>query len=436
MTPEASVDAMLAAVAAKPAVAKPVESPAAVETPAAEAAATETPAAEAATTQDTDDEYSFDSDNFVGARDLAAKLDAEAANLSPETRELVMANARIAEAMAPYREIFGSPEEAKVIAQSAQDFADITHTFQSIGVDPVKGSSDLMTAMLKMSALKDENGEPRRRENGTFITDGTTTKFFNEIFDRKFNAAIVKKIQDSGDEAAMAALDLVMERAGLRTSTADQDQTDPALAARKAELDAQQAEINRQTQEQRQAAVASYNDALNGELQTLATSEIDKLLAPATGITDFAKSGVVTKLTKAIKEAVRTNSAYRIEKAALEAKPMTAKRRAEEVALATRFFRDHLKRVAQPIFAEAGISISKKAASRAEAQAAREQAARGDVNGSAPGSAGKATDATNPVQARAAIAESLKAKLGRAPSDSEVNIEMMLASPGLRGRAA
>lgn len=390
--------------------------------------------------QQEEDSYSFDEDGFVGARDLAAKLDAiEALKgvLPDDLRNEILANARIAEQMSPYREIFGSPDEARVVAQAAQDYSSIQSTFQAITADNVaQGTSALLNTMLRLSAYKDENGQPRRRDDGTYITDGTTTRFLNELFDRKFNASIVKKIEASGDEAAKAALDLVMERAGLRPSTADNTNQDPTIAAERAKLAEERKQLSEQREADRQTAVKSYTDALNGDLNTLSQTAFDKLLSYSEKALDpVTKTVVLAKLSKAVKAAIKADSGYQIEKRALESQPMTAARRQKEVALAKRWMATKLTKVAKPILTEAGTTVTAKAAQKQEAQAARANAARGDVNGGAPG-ATRPTTAQTPQQQRTVVETALQQKLGRTPTDQEVNIEMMLNLPGIKNRAA
>src|SRR6185437_9068203 len=393
------------------------------------------------------DEYTFDEDGFTGARDLAAKIDAIEAlkgALPDDLRGEIMANARIAEAMAPYREIFGSPEEAKRVAAGAQEFAGIQQIFSSIsGENVAQGTSDMINKMLELSALRDEDGNPRKRENGSYITDGTTTNFLNELYTRAFQTKFVRKIEaaiadekakNNGDSAIQAAFDLVMESAGLRPSTADKTQEDPTLAARKAELDQQQKAIDDQRKAAQQERVTAHTEALNTQLQSATDGAIEALLKSATGLNDFTKQATVTKLTKALKAAIRSNTAYQMEKDQLELRPVGAKRLGEEVALAKRFLRDNLARIAKPILAEAGVVITKKQAEKAAAQAAREQAARSDISGSATQPAN--VNPANPREAYNATRERLKQSLGREPSDSEINVEMMMNLPGIRSRAA
>jgi hypothetical protein len=388
------------------------------------------------TQQQEESEYNFDEDNFVGARDLTTQL--EAHNLPDDLKNQLLANARIAEQLAPYREIFGSPDEARVIAQAANDYSVIQSTFQSITPENVgEGTSNLLNKMLELSAYRDENGKPRRREDGTYITDGTTTRFLNELFDRKFNAAIVKKIEASGNEAAKAALDLVMESAGLRASTADKTQVDPTVAAERAQLEADRKQLREQQEAGRKETVRTYNDTLNGDLNTVSQTAFDSLLAHATGLDGLTKTAVLTRLSKAVTAAIKADTGYQLEKRALQSQPMSADRRQKEVALAKKWMASsRFTKVAKPILAEAGITVGKKAASKQEQQAAREKASRGEVNGGAVSSTNKPVNMKNPAQARAQVSEALKARLNRTPTENEINVEMMLNLPGIKGRAA
>lgn len=436
------IDAMMTAWDAKkpqavdPAAAATVTDPAAAAADPAAAATTDAdPAAAAATTEgEGDSEYSFDEDGFTGAVDLAKKLDT-IQGLDPAVRNEILANARIAEQLAPYREIFGSPEEAKVVAQAAQDWTGVQTVFQSIAGDNVKeGTSSLINEMLKLSALRDDSGAPRRREDGTYITDGTTTRFFNEVVDRKLGH-LASKYKD--DAALQAAVDLVMERAGMRPSTADNTTgQDPAIAQERARLADERKQFETQKENERKTSVKNYTEALGSDLKTTSETAFTTLLGKATGVRDDRhKASVIRDLSKAVKAAVEANPGYMLEKRGLEGRPMTAERRQQEVALAKRFLAAHLVRIATPILAAEGISLSKKAANQAATQTAREQASRGEVTGGAPGQQKPAT-AQDPAAQRAQVIEAFKQKNGRAPSDTEVLTEMMMNLPGIKNRAA
>lgn len=404
----------------------PVVDPAAAEAAAAEAAA---PVEQPATEGEPEHSYSLDQDGFVGARDLAAEIDgneALKAALTPELRSKIMANARIAQEGAAFKEIFSSPEEARVISDTAKEFAGFQEAFVSITPDNVaQGTTELISKLLQASYRRDDDGNVLMRD-GKPVTDGTVGRFLAETSKRWFDHNIVQKVEAAKDESLSAALDLVMERAGLRPSTADQgQQVDPAIAAKQAELDRQLSEVRSQQEAARQESVKSYKSTLNTQLGQVWDDEMGKLLGLATGLSDFDRENVQAQLDKATRDAIRASTAYRREKDLLEMRPMGDKRRADEIALARKFLRTNLANIARPILAKAGVSVTAKAGARQEAQAAREQASRGEVRSGAAVQPMKAGQMT-PAQERASVTEALQQKLGRAPDDSEVNQEMMI----------
>jgi hypothetical protein len=404
------------------------------EEKAAEAAATA-----AATPQDDEESYTLDEDGFVGAKDLAAKIEANAAlkaALPEDVRNEIMANARLAEFGAAMREHFGSPEEAKIISQSAQEYAGMIEAFQGVGADAQKGTTGLVQKILEMSALRNADGTPMKNDKGEYLTDGTAGKFFDTIFERKFGVAITQKVKALGDENVQAALDLVMESVGLRPSTAAQDQiTDPALMARKTELDAQEARIKAESAASKQATWTAYNDAVGGDLASLYDGAVGKLLDSATALDAFTRGAVEKELESTIRTSIKINTAYQMERKRIEAMPPTPERRQAEVALAKQFFRTNLARIAKPVMERAGIAVGKKVEQRAAAQAARTENVRSEINGGAPTPIQPA-GAVNATQQREAIAAQLKASTGRDPSESEISVAMMMAAARAKGYAA
>ena len=411
-----------------------VEQPTSVDTPAAEEKV------DAASPASEEEEiYTLDEDGFVGAKDLAAKIESNPAlkaALPEDVRNEIMANARLAEFGAGMRELFASPEEAKIISESAQQYAGVIEAFQGVGADVQAGTTALVQKVLEMSALRNADGTPMKNEKGEYLTDGTAGKFFDTIFERKFGAAIVSKVKALGDENVQAALDLVMESVGMRPSTAVQDQvTDPALAARKAELDAREAEITRQSAATRQATVTAYKEAVDGDLSGIYDSAVGKLLDGATGLDAFTRTAVEQELETAIRSAIKTNTAYQMERKRIEAMPLTPERRLAEVALAKRFFRQNLARISKPTMEKAGLVVSKKIEQRQAAQAARAENVRSEINGGAPVAPVQPGSGANATQQRETIAAALKTQTGHDPSESEITVAMMLAAAKSKGFA-
>ena len=425
----------------KPAVEVP---PVAAETPAVETPAVEKKD-EPVAAQDTEEPLSLEEDSFVGARDLAAKIDADPAlkaALPAEIRNEILANARIAERLAPYEQIFASPEEAKVIAETANEHASFAEAYSMISRDVEKGTNAFVAKLIEGSALRDADGNVQKDANGNVITDGTAGRFFDKIFERGFALKVAKKVEALKDENVTAAFDLVMERVGLRPSTADQDQSqDLALTARKAELDAQEARIRTERQTAHTEAQKTHQAAVDGETASSYDSSLTSLLAQATALTALEQGAVKGKIEAAFAAALKrgnpASTAYYQRLDRIRQEPVSASRRQKEVALAKQFTRDNLVRIARPIFKEAGVSVGQRAEERAAAQAARAEAARSEVSGGRAATSAVAGPGDAAQQEARAIEAFKAANGGRAPSgESEMRIGMMLAHAKTRGIAA
>ena len=423
-----------------------VEAPKVEEKPAVETPAAEKKEEPAVAATDADDEsFSMADESFSGARDLAAELDAVAglSGLLPkETRDKIMANARIAERLAPYEQIFASPDEAKVIVETANEHAGFAEAFSAISRDAEKGTNAFVAKLIEGSALRDADGNVRKDANGNVMTDGTAGRFFDKIFERGFALKVAKKVEALNDENVTAAFDLVMESVGLRPSTAAQDQAqDPALAARKAELDAQEARIRTERQTANTEAQKSHQAAVDGETTSSFESSLTSLLSQATALSALEQSAVQGKIEAAFSAALKrgnpASTAYYQRLDRIRQEPLSATRRQKEVALAKQFTRDNLVRIARPFFKEAGVVVGQKAEERAAAQAARAEAARSEVSGGRAATPAVAGPGDVAQQEARAVEAFKAANGGRAPADdAEKRIGMMLAHAKARGIAA
>ena len=423
---------------------KPVtETPAAAsgtektETP----AASETAKAEEKPAATTEPEFTFEQDGFVGAKDLAAKLDANPAlkaALPEDLRNEIMANARLAERGSKYDEFFASPAEAKVVTETAQMFATFSDAFNQISADAEKGTSAFIQKLIENSVIRDDKGEPIKDDKGFFKTDGTANKFVETLGKRWLNRNIVNAVKKLGDENVQAALDLVMESIGLSSTAKKTENQDPAIAAREAELTQRETAFKTEQENSRKEARTTYSTALEGDLSSLYDTEVGKVLSAATGLDKLTREAVEGKLETAIRSAIKANVAYQTRKSQLQARPMTPARRAAEVALAKEFFADNLVRLARPIFKEANITVGKKAAERDANSAARVDNARSEVNGGKAVTPNPGTSSNVPYaqQVESARAEFKQANGGKDPSDSELNIHMMLRAAKAKGLAA
>ena len=419
--------------------AKPLETPAKAEE--------STTTTSAATSQEEDEPgYSLEEDGFVGPKDLSAKIEANPAlkaALDQNTRNEIMANARLAARTAEYEKHFASPAEAAIAVETAQSYANFSEAFNLVNQDIEKGTTAFINKLIEGSALRDDNGELMRDDKGIILTDGTASKFLTTVGKRWLALNVVRKVEAlaaNGDENVKAALDLVMESVGLLPSTAAKTtESDPALAARKAELDAQETRIRQERETSSKKSQQEYTAALKGDLQSLYESESAKLLDIATGLDEFTRSAVGSQIEAEFKEAIKSNGAYQTRKAQIRMQPFSPARRAKEVALAKQFTRDLLPRIARPILLKAGVVINGKVEAKAAAAAARAENARSEVSGGAASQPGAKTSGANlsPQQQYAEAEASWRAaNPGREPKGSDITIHMMLQNPKLRNLAA
>jgi hypothetical protein len=372
--------------------------------------------------------YSLEEDGFVGAKDLASKIDANEAlkaALPADIRNEIMANARLAQVASEYRKLFTSPAEAKVVSEAAGEYGGLMEAFVSVQQDVAKGTTALINKMLQVSVKRDADGNPILKD-GKPQSDGTVGRFLNECSLRYIDRNIVQKVQALNDDTVSSALDLVLQSVGLRSSDADKgEDKDPALAAREAKVAEREKSIARQQEASRVEQVKQYNEGVNGDRNSMVDAEIGRLLSLATGINDFTRQNVSKAIKAGIKKAVQASTSFKLRQDQIERLPIGAKRRAEELDHATRFTRENLVTIAKPILREAGIEITGRVAAKKETQAAREQAARSEtITGAA--AQPKVTATSHRDIDRNQVAETLKAKLGRVPSGSEIDREVMI----------
>jgi hypothetical protein len=392
--------------------------------------------------------YSFEEDGFVGARDFAAQLDANPAlkaALPQNMRDQILANARLAERGAEYAKMFASPREAQIVMKTAQDYASLSQAFNQVNSDVEAGTTSLVQKLIEASAIHGPDGKLVKDANGNLRTDGTAGKFLSKIGERWAALNIVNKVKEIADpelrENVQAALDLVMESVGLRPSTAKtNDQADPALTARKAELDAQEARIRSDREAETTRQQTEYNSALKGDLASLYESEVGRMLDLATGLDAFARKAADDQIAQAFQEAIRSNVAYQQDKREIRRQAPSAERRAAEVKLARDFTRENLARIARPILAKAGVTTLKKVQQRASAEAARAENVRSEINGGSTRTPGAQPGAVlSPQQQYNAAKDAWKAaNPGLEPRDEDVTQYMMLQyaeSKGLRSVA-
>lgn len=409
--------------AAKPAVEEPVKSaeevkPAAETKPAAEA--------EAADPNDPFPDFSLEEPSGFGPKALVTALEADPAaaaalEANPELKASIFANARKAERAAKYDEILGSPDEAQVVVAGHTAFSGISNLLSEVKDGAPESVNAVVNAMLDQTAVRDEDGNPVKNPDGTVQTNGTVGRFLKNWFKQRLEF-MGEQFVTKNDEEGQQALDILMERAGLRApSSANEEELSDELKAQKAEIETGKAELDQRRQQQQEADQSASDTRVNSQTDATLDGSVKSILDKATGLDTFSRRNAENEIRKGLRKAIAASVAYRSERQNIEARPLGAKREKALIDLNTRTITEKLPGIARKVLAEAGVSIAGKAAQRKDSQAAREDAARSESRGSLAPTKPAAADTTS----IAVVEQDLTAKLGRRPSTQEILAERM-----------
>lgn len=403
----------------------------AAEQEAADAASAE---AEAAKTTEGDDDDLPNFDDFeldpvaLAPKELAAQIESDPAlaaalDGNAELKNQIFANARLAAETAQFKEFFGSPAEAKVAAEGHAKFAGIVSAMSSINDNDTKTVGPVMDQMLQASALRGPNGELQYDNNGALRTDGSVGKFLRNSFKQRMEM-FADQFVKAGDEDGQAAVDILMERAGLRTpssaSESEENMSDEVrtqlktVREERAALDAEKAT--------RDAEVANtYHSAVNTKIDTMMDTGIKSLLDRSTGLNDFSRKTVEGNIRAALAAEIKKNPRFQDEMDRIDKMPYGKERQKEHMLVATRYFQSGLAKVAMSKLAEAGASLTAKQQAQAEKSAARTEAARSEVRGAT--AIAKSAPVLNEKETFAQVEADLKKSLGRSPTNLELMSE-------------
>lgn len=399
----------------------------AAETAAAEEAAAAAKAEEDAAGND-DDLPGFELDPIALApKELAAKLDADPAlkaalEGNADLKSELFANARLAAETAAFKAVVASPEDAARAVAAHATFTDITSAMQSITDGDMTTLQPVMGAMLEASAIRDADGNLQYFDNGVLKTNGMVGKFLRNSFEQKLTL-LAADFTKAGDEEGQAAIDILMERAGLRTpSSANEETMSAEVKAQLDEVKAERAKLATEKQAGAAEAAKTYNTTVNTRIDAMMETGIETVLSSADGLTPFARKTLKNNIHDALVKQVKGNKFFRQEMAALEALPYDANRQKQHMTVASKYFNQGMNSQAvKACFEEAGVTITAKQKAQADKSAARTEAARSEVRGAqTPTKAAPAL--TGPEQVSSVIADLTK-NLGRSPTNLEVMAE-------------
>jgi hypothetical protein len=397
---------------------------------AATAAASET---EPKTDEEDDDLPNFDDFELdpiaLAPKELATEIETDPAltaalEANPELKNKIFANARLAAETAQFKEIFGSPAEAKVAAEGHAKFASIAGAMGSIKDGDTTSVRPVMQQMLEASALRGPDGQLQYDKDKNLITDGSVGKFLRSSFQQRIEM-FAEKFAKDGDEDGQAAVDILMERAGLRApSSASNEEMSEATRTELATLQAERAQLAQEKQERATETATTYNSTVNTKIDAMMDIGINSILSRATGLNDFTRKIVEKNIRVALQTQISKNPQFQTEMDRLEKMPYGKERQKEHMALATRYFQTGLAKVAQSALTEAGASLTAKQKAQADKSAARTEAARSETRGAVATT--KSAPALSEHETLRQVETDLRAKLGRSPSNLELMQENLL----------
>jgi trimeric autotransporter adhesin len=403
---------------------------------AAEAAAAEEAAAAAAKVDDKtakdDDLPNFDDFELdpiaLAPKELATQIETDPAlnaalDANPELKNQIFANARLAAETAAFKEYFGSPAEAKVASEGHAKFASISSAMLGIKDGDINSVRPVMSQMLEASALRGPEGQLQYDDKGALITDGSVGRFLRSSFQQRMEM-FAEQFVKAGDEDGQAAVDILMERAGLRTpssASASEEGMSDELKAQQQSIRAERAELDRVKQEAATQVATSYNTTVNTWIDNMMDVGIGSVLTHSTGLNDFSRKTVEANIRGDLAKEIAKNPRFQDEMDQLDKLPYGPERQKQHKALATRYFQSGLAKVAVARLAEAGASLTQKQQAQADKSAARTEAARSEVRGAV--STVKSAPVLDEKATFSQVETDLKAKLGRSPSTLELMAE-------------
>lgn len=369
--------------------------------------------------------FSIEEPTEFGPTSLAAALEADPAALAaieanPELKGKLFANARKAERAQKYDELLGSPDEARVVVEGNNAYMGISGLLEGVQDGNYDSVNAVVNAMLQQTVVRDDEGNPVKDQQGNVRTNGTVGRFLKNWFLQRMESNS-QKAATANDEEYQLAIDVIMEREGLRArSSADEGEESEALRTERETIRAEREALDNERRQQQEADAAASDTRVNSEVDRRLDGALQSILNQATGLDKFARGKVETDIRKELRTIIKNSNAYRAERRNIEARPLGSGREKALIELAQRYIQTYLPKAARRHLAEAGVSIEQRTKQNQSQQAAREAAARSETRTSLPPA--RTQTNTNSVQA---IETELTAKLGRTPTTQEILAERM-----------
>jgi hypothetical protein len=362
----------------------------------------------------------------LAPKELASKIETDAAlaaalEANPELKNEIFGNARLAAETALFKEIVGTPEEARIAVEGHASFMGISTAMGSVNEKDLGTLKPVMAAMLEASAIRDADGNLQFHPNGALVTNGTVGKFLRSSFEQKLTL-LANDFKTANDEEGQAAIDILMERAGLRTpSSPNEEEMSAEMRTQHDAIKAERAELDREKQERATEVATTYNTTVNTWIDNMMDAGISSILSRSTGLNDFSKKTVEANIRADLVKQIKGNHLFQDDIDKLDNLPYGAERQKKHKVLATRYFQAGLNRVVTARLAEAGAALTVKQQAQADKSAAREEAAKSETRGALP--VPKTAPTLSAHDQFAKVESDLRTTLGRSPSTQEILAE-------------
>ena len=369
-------------------------------------------------------DFSLEEPSGFGPVALSAKIAedpalAAALEANPEAKSSIFANARKAERAQQYDELLGSPDEAKVVVAGHDAYSGISNLLGEVKDGDYGTVANVINGMLAQATLKDEDGNALKNEDGTPKTNGTVGRFLKNFMKMRFE--MIAKSLSPEDEEGQLAIDIAMERMGLKATSTPTGEMSDELKQQKADIERERAELDQRKAREVEADRAASEMRVNRRTDDFLDRSVSTLMKAATGLDEFQRTSAEGKIRSQLSKAIKA-SQYFTEREDIERRPDGPKREAALAKLSQDYIVRYLPKITRTVLAEAGASAITKQAERAAAHATRSEAAKSEQRGSLAPS----KPAPPAGSDMASVEADLTKTLGRRPLTSEILAERML----------
>lgn len=343
------------------------------------------------------------------------------AGISKEVLERTCRDAALTE---QFVQEVGTLEGARMMRQDSENFAKIEERFPAMRT--VKDfDSFMMDVMIPLSMVYGPDGQPKKRADGSFETDGSVSRFFDlanqfsisqDLKSAEKYLELNPNDEDALDVHAAATVLNQFHKNGYRFGVKPEAELPPELKAREAKL-RQDEERNAQRDRDAQAADRKrFDDRVETATFEKLNNLIRETLEP-TGLTKKLKEKASNDIYVGIAERLKNNVAYKRMVRLASTKGMDDASFNNLVALHDREIKAIYERVAQQVLNEYGAHQVRKNEERLDKIATQIENDRmnpGTGMGTSKPAAGKLNSEQIHEQARADV---LKANNGRQPAD-------------------